>query len=163
MKRLFIIRHAKSSWRDSNLTDFDRPLNLRGQNDAPFMGEQLRLKEIRPDLILSSPAIRAKSTAQVIGGKLAYTEEIVFDRDIYEATLNTLLTVVNNIDNEYETVFLFGHNPGFTHLVEYLSNEIIGNLPTCGVVGIAFDFDDWAMISSNTGNVFLYDYPKKYQ
>lgn len=163
MKNLYIIRHAKSSWKDASLTDFERPLNKRGDNDAPFMGQVLKNKGILPDLIISSPATRAKSTSSIIAQEIAYSGEILLDKRIYEASSSELLQLVNGIEDKYSSVFIFGHNPGFTYLAESLSGEYFGNIPTCGVVGISFDFEEWAMISSDTGSVFLYDFPKNHQ
>jgi len=163
LKRLYIIRHAKSSWGDSNLKDFDRPLNKRGSTDAPLMGEVLRTAKVEADLIISSPAKRAITTAKIIAEAIDYKKAIEDKKEVYGADTQIMLNVVNQIDNKIKTLFIFGHNPTFTYFAEMLSEVNIGNLPTTGIVGIEFDFDDWALVSSNTGNCFYYDYPKNHK
>lgn len=161
MKELFIIRHAKSSWKDSSMRDFDRPLNDRGKKDAPNMGDRLMMKNIKPDLIVSSPANRAKTTANIIAEKVQYgSDKIQYNADIYGASVAEMIKLINRLDDRHQRVFLFGHNPTFTELAEELSNEHFGNLPTCGIVGLQFEFDSWELISSGTGDLLMYDYPK---
>ena len=104
MKKLFLIRHAKSSWEDFNLDDFDRPLNNRGEKDAPFMGKLLKKKKPKPDLIISSPALRTKLTAQIMAKEIGYDDKIVFDKTIYEAPLSNLKRAINNIDNSFNSI-----------------------------------------------------------
>lgn len=161
MKKLYIIRHAKSSWKDLMLNDFERPLNKRGENDAPFMGKLLKEKDVFPDAILSSPALRAKTTAQKIAQEINFSKEIIYDRKIYEASVQTLKSVVKSIDDKYSTVFLFGHNPG----LKMLAKSIVGfegNIPTCGIVEVEFDCKKWSDISSKNAKMISFEYPKKY-
>lgn len=156
-----MIRHAKSSWKDLSLDDFDRPLNKRGQRDAPFMGKVLKKLHVQPDIILSSPALRAKTTAEIIAKKVKYVDEILFIDDIYEASAITLHRVLTKIDDEKGTAFLFAHNPALNELVE----EYVGvneNIPTCGVVGIEFDARSWSEISELNAKLISFDYPKNY-
>ncbi|MEX2380592.1 MAG: histidine phosphatase family protein, partial [Vicingaceae bacterium] len=132
-KKLYIIRHAKSAWNSPTLKDFDRPLNDRGLNDAPSMGRRLSERKILPDLIIASEANRAQTTARLIAKELNYPEsDIQFTKDIYHASIKKMIQIINQIDNQYNTVFLFGHNPTFTELAEYLTDEAYGTLPTCG-------------------------------
>lgn len=156
-KTLYIARHAKSSWEDMSLSDFERPLNKRGKRDAPFMAELLKDKDINPELILSSPAKRAKKTAkhyhETLGGKLQ------FDEDIYEASSMTLLTLVQEAFTHYNSVMIVGHNPGFTSLNDMLSDKPIFNIPTAGVVGILFEDE----VAPQKGKQLFFEYPKKYQ
>lgn len=162
MTKLYIIRHAKSSWKDLKLDDFERPLNKRGEKDAPVMGERLKNKKILPDIILSSPAKRAKITAEVIANKVHYDKKIIFKPDIYEADKNTLKKIVNNIDDIYNTAFLVGHNPGLNELAEYY----VGyeeNLPTCGILGIEFTCNHWKECNADNARLIFVDYPKKVQ
>ena len=163
MKELFIIRHAKSSWSDPGLSDFDRPLNSRGENDAPFMGDILTDRGFFADGIYSSTANRAITTARVIAEHTAYKGQIIKKDSFYHASASDLLKEINRFDDAFNRVFMFGHNPGFTYLAEQLTNEGFGNVPTCGIVGVRFDFDSWALISSGTGDNFYYGYPKKYK
>lgn len=162
MKKLYIIRHAKSSWEDTALDDFERPLNKRGKADAPFMGSKLHEKKVMPDIILSSPAARAKTTAEIIAHKVKYSKEIVFNEDIYEATESTLHKIVTKIADKNSTLFLLGHNPSLNELAEYYIhfNE---NIPTCGVVEIEFDCDSWSEISAKNAKLLSFDFPKKYK
>lgn len=161
MKQLFIIRHAKSDWGDLDLKDFDRPLNHRGHKNAPEMVERLVAKNIRPDIIVSSPALRALTTAKYFaaGWKLDH-HQLNTDPSIYEASTNTLLNVINQFDNQFDSIALFGHNPALTDLLNYLTNEYIANMPTCSTAIIEFPFDDWKLISGSTGELVLFDYPK---
>lgn len=161
MKELFLIRHAKSSWTNGQLKDFDRPLNERGKAAAPEMGMRLASKGIIPDLIISSSANRATSTALLISNEFHEKIKIIEESKLYHASTFLLLEIVNNIPDTFERIFIVGHNPGLTDFAEYLSNEQFGNLPTAAVVGIRFEFDFWSLISSSTGELIHYDYPKK--
>ncbi len=162
MKKLYIIRHAKSSWDDSGLSDFERPLNKRGEKDAPFMTKKLKEKGVSADIIISSPALRAKTTAKIIAEELLLSKKIVYDENIYEASPDTLHEIIKNIDNKYNSVILFGHNPGLNMLMDSLVN-IYNNIPTCGVVEIDFKCDKWSEISSLNSKLISFDYPKKYK
>jgi len=140
MKTLYLVRHAKSYWGDQSLKDFDRPLNKRGQRDAPFIGNMLKEKKLEAELVISSPAKRAKKTAQEIAEKLGYPEKrILFNEELYEASLNDILELIKNIDEKYSVVMIFGHNPGLTLLNNNISNLYIDNIPTCGVVALSTD------------------------
>lgn len=163
MKELFVIRHAKSSWADAGLSDHDRPLNNRGIGDAPLMGSILRAKEYTPDLIISSTANRAQSTAKIIARELACEAMLTYESAIYEASHMSLLQLVNKLDDQYNRVYLVGHNPGFTYLAEKLTDVYFGNIPTCGIVGIRFAFENWKLVSAGTGENFYYDFPKNHK
>src|SRR5690349_21699881 len=137
MKTLYIIRHAKSNWDNPEVSDYDRPLNERGKRDAPRMGKRLKEKNIRPELLLSSPAKRAFSTAKRIARVLQYaTEKIKTDKRLYHADEETLLSVIQGIKDKHDVVMLFSHNPGVTDFVNSLMDDEmdIDNIPTCGVV-----------------------------
>ena len=160
MKTLYLIRHGKSSWANQSLQDFDRPLNHRGERDVPFMGKRLREYDT-PDLILSSSANRAISTARIIAGKVGYAEaRILEDETMYLASEKTLLSIIREIDNQYKTVMLFGHNPGFTMLANDLTNYFVENIPTCGVFCITFNIERWQQVGLGNGTVAFFDYPK---
>ena len=159
-KELIIIRHAKSDWENANLKDFDRTLNKRGKANAPEMAHRLLKEGIIPQLIISSPAVRALTTAKFFADtwQIPLTE-INQEPTIYEASVKTLLKVVNQFDNRFDKIAMFGHNPGFTDLVNYFGGHI-DNMPTCSVAILKFPFNDWAMISEGTGKISLFDYPK---
>ena len=161
MKTLFLIRHAKSSWDDATLADKDRPLNDRGRRDAPKMGERLAKREVKPDLILSSPAVRALSTAEIIAEKLdCRRTDIVVTERLYAADVDDLLDVIHHLGDEVECVMLFGHNPELTELAHRLSGEI-ARMPTCAVAEFTFDAKSWARIDTIKPAEVLLDYPKK--
>lgn len=158
-KQLFMIRHAKSDWGNAGLRDFDRPLNQRGKANAPEMAQRLVKQAIRPDLVVSSPALRAITTANFFAEVWEIPrQQIQQVQTIYEANVKTLLAIVNNFDNGYDRIAMFGHNPGLTDLVNYLGGHL-DNLVTCGVIVLEFPFADWQLVSGGTGRVVHYDYP----
>jgi phosphohistidine phosphatase len=162
MKTLYIIRHAKSSWDDIGLADFDRPLNERGKTDAPRMGKRLKEKNIHPELMLSSPAKRALSTCKKIAEVLHYPESsIKTDRKLYHASPEEIFEVLRSIKNQVNNVMLFGHNPGLTEFVNEITDDFsLNNLPTCGVVALSFDMRTWKELQHSSGKLLFYDYPK---
>ena len=164
MKRLFLIRHAKSSWKHHELEDFDRPLNGRGKRDAPFMGQWLRDQGVKPDLIVSSPAVRALTTARKMAQELGYPlGQIREDHRIYEASTGTLLRVVRELPEHADIALLFGHNPGFTWLANDLTGEDLENVPTAGIVHVNFELKTWSEVDKGTGRMISFDFPKKYR
>jgi len=160
MKKLYIIRHAKSSWSDEKLDDFERPLNKRGKENAPMMGARLGERGVMPDIIISSPAKRAKTTAEIIAKEIGYKKKILFDENIYEASVDKLSKILRMIDDKNRTVFLVGHNPSLNELAYKLAgfNE---NIPTCGIVEIEFKCRKWAEIAPANAKLVMFDYPKK--
>lgn len=164
MKRLYLVRHAKSSWKDATLEDFDRPLNKRGKQDAPLMGKLFKSHyKLSPDLIVSSPAKRAAKTAKVIAKEIGFPKkQIVYEGAIYEAGVPPLLSVIRKIDDSADQVMLFGHNPGLTMLAEYLIGVVVDNIPTCGIFCIDFDVDSWKEVGEGRGKEVFFDYPKKH-
>jgi phosphohistidine phosphatase len=157
------MRHAKSDWNGYYVSDFERTLNKRGLKAAPLMGEVLNAK-ISPDLIVSSPATRAKMTAEAVAQKLGYPQEkIAFVERIYEASAADLLRIIHRLPQEAEEVLMVGHNPGMTELINALSEDFrVENLPTAGVVGLMFDLQQWSQIAPKKGKVLFFEYPKKY-
>lgn len=163
MKHLILVRHAKSSWKDSGVEDHDRTLARRGERDAPFMAKIFRDKKMNVDLMISSTAIRALSTAQEFAQRLDYKKEkIQKASELYLAELEELVDFVRNLDDENKTVMMFGHNPGFTWLANALTNDSIENIPTCGIVAIDFRVSSWKEISSGSGTIRFFEYPKMY-
>ena len=162
MKRLILIRHAKSSWNNPGLTDFDRPLNKRGKRDAPVMGKRLKNRDVKPDLIISSPAKRALKTARIIAEEIGYPKvKIVTHASIYGEGMSALLELIRNLDDSHNRVIMFGHNPDFTMLAEHLTDHRVGNMPTCGIFCVDFEVDSWKQISERKGLFVFFDYPKK--
>ena len=162
MKTLTLVRHAKSSWRDTVLSDRERPLNKRGTRDAPIMGRRAVDAGIRPSLIVSSPAVRAWTTAMVFATELGYPIEFLQrEDDIYLASLDSLLDVVASQDAGFNNLMLFGHNPGLTDFANYLSPGLTSNLPTAGIVSVQFEREDWQLYEKPKTELLVYDYPKK--
>ncbi len=159
---LTLVRHAKSSWSNDNLNDFDRPLNDRGLKTAPLMGRRLSDANYTVDIIISSPAVRAITTASIIANEIGFDPlQIMQDADIYEASLATLVKLITHLDDNYSSVMLVGHNPGFTVLCNLLSSAKIDSMPTCSLAQIQFDVDSWSAISEHIGELMKFDYPKK--
>jgi phosphohistidine phosphatase len=161
MKTLFLIRHAKSSWDDTALPDKDRPLHDRGKRDATKMGERLAKRDVKPDLILSSPATRALETAETIAKKLDYRrKDIVVDDRLYAVETDDLLDVIHKLGDKLKRVMLFGHNPELTELAHRLSSEIT-HMPTCAAAEFTFDAKSWSHIGKVKPAKVALDYPKK--
>jgi phosphohistidine phosphatase len=161
VKRLTLIRHAKSSWAEPNASDFDRELNQRGADNAPEMGRRLQARGCRPDAIVSSPARRAMTTATIFAGEIDFAEEnITTDRRIYEASVGDLVAVSRGLDDAWNHVVLFGHNPGFTYFANLLADAEIQNIPTCGVVDIECDIASWSELKEGCGRLREFDFPK---
>ena len=161
-KTLTIVRHAKSSWKDEGLADRDRPLNRRGERDAPRMGHRIQDAAIRPSLIVSSPAKRAWTTAKLIAAEIGYPREFLQrEPHLYLASVDTILDVLVAQDAGFSSIMLVGHNPGLTSFANYLVPGLTDNLPTCGVVSVEFEHPDWSLYSLPELRLTLHDYPKK--
>ncbi len=163
MKTLYIVRHAKSSWKNPSLSDWERPLNNRGSRDAPFMGKRLAEHGINPEIMISSPAARALMTARVVAEQIGYAPSAIHtEKRLYAAGLGDALQVIKQLKDGLETVMIFGHNPAFTDLVDYITGDSIGNLPTCGICAVTFDLSSWQSVAPGTGTILFFDYPKKH-
>lgn len=162
MKTLTLVRHAKSSWKDTRLSDRERPLNKRGKRDAPVMGKRMIEHGIRPSLIISSPARRAWSTAKIIAAQISYPIEFLQREDgLYLASLDEILDIILAQDNRFNNLMVVGHNPGMTDFANFLSPGLTNNLPTAGVVSVQIDQDDWNLYERPSTDLLVYDYPKK--
>ena len=160
MKTLYLARHAKSSWKNPELSDIERPLNKRGKRDAPYIGNLLKEKGVKPDILISSSAVRARKTAVAVAEKIGFPKsKILIDENIYESSSTGLLKIIQGLDDNYNSVMMFGHNPAFTMLNNYLTDRHIDNIPTCGVVGINFN-SSWKKVGSESGKTFFFIYPK---
>ena len=161
MKTLTLVRHAKSSWKDTSLADRDRPLNKRGKRDAPEMGRRIAAAGIRPSLIVSSPAVRAWTTAKIIANEIGYPREFLQrDSALYLASVNGILDVIVSQDPGFNNLMLVGHNPGFTDFANYLVPGLTNNMPTAGVVSVELDTDDWSLYDKPDVTLLLHDFPK---
>lgn len=160
-KQLYIIRHAKSDWA-FRVSDFDRPLNDRGFLDAPKMAERIATPPLIPQFLISSPAKRALTTAQIFAEVFNYpNRQIATERSLYEASVEEILSVINELDDDYERIALFAHNPGISETASFLSRDEYVNLPTCGIVILHFEeINHWAEVSAGMGTITDYLYPK---
>lgn len=161
MKKLLLIRHAKSDWADTNLTDFNRPLNPRGLRDSVAMAQHISMQKLVPEKLVSSPALRALTTCELMAKEWhKELDHIELNPTIYEANVQSLLKIVNGFGDEDEYVALFGHNNGITDLAVYLTDADLFNIPTCGIALIEFPLESWKMVSKQTGDLLMYDFPK---
>ena len=161
MKTLFIVRHAKSSWDDPLQSDFDRPLNERGKKDAPKMAKRLADKKFDVEVFISSPAKRAKRTAQHFMEAFdAKEKDLILNNILYEASPQAFFASVAAIDDKFETAAIFSHNPGITAFVNMLTDHMIPNMPTCAVFGVKVHTDSWKDFKDAKKEVLLFDYPK---
>jgi phosphohistidine phosphatase len=162
MKTLTLVRHAKSSWKDGSLSDRERPLNKRGKRDAPVMGKRIVEAGIRPSLIISSPAVRAWTTAKIFAKALTYPVEFLQREDgLYLASLDNLLDAIATQDAGFNNLMLIAHNPGLTDFANYLVPGLTSNVPTTGVVSVELECDDWMLYDRPKTELVIYDYPKK--
>ncbi len=150
MKRLLILRHAKSSWSDASLDDWQRPLNERGLRDAPRVGELLRDRSLVPDLIITSDAIRARTTAQAVAKAAGYAGELLVEPSLYHATPDEVIAVLNGVSDTARSVMIVGHNPGLEGVVEQLTGEAHG-LATAALVQIAVPIERWGELDNAAG------------
>ena len=161
MKTLLLVRHAKSSWNDLTLSDFDRPLNGRGKEDAPQMAARIKDKKIKIDLFVSSPAKRAKKTANIF--MEIYNENkknLVLIPSLYEASLLNFYNAIEIMDDKYNNIALFSHNPGITEFASSLTDFKIDNIPTSGVVAISIQVKKWIDFKSAHKELLFFDFPK---
>ncbi len=161
MKQLFLFRHAKSSWDNGNLSDFERPLNHRGISDIPNMAKVLLKKNEVIDHLFCSSAARTVATL------LGYSQSLHFKagqqslhKNLYLASVRELLHYVNTADDNWQSVALIGHNPGLTDFCEYLTNASVFNIPTCGIAKITFQLSDWSLVSAGLGKLEYLEFPK---
>ncbi len=160
MKTLYIFRHAKSSWDNPNLADFERPLNERGKKTMPLMGKVMIKSNFQPELILSSPAVRAKETADLLKISANLDVEVRLDERIYEASPQSLIEVVSGLNESAKSAMLVGHNPGLEGLIKLLTGEIQA-MPTAGLAVIDFDTENWQEVTSETGRLRTVIRPKE--
>lgn len=164
MKTLYILRHAKSSWEFAQLDDRDRPLNNRGRADAQRMGQELANRHVSPDLIISSPAVRALATATLVGKELSYgPDQIVVKDQVYAAGKQGLLEVVQQAPATAEVLLLVGHNESLSDFANLLSPENLPRLPTAGVAALQFTCDAWQNINRTNASLLFFDIPKNYR
>jgi len=158
---LLLVRHAKSSWSNTSLADFDRPLNKRGVLNAPLMGQRIREYGLHLDAIITSTAERAQETSKLIAKEMAYEiEDIDLESDLYHASREVFINILSKQQNR--NIAMVGHNPGIQDFSYWLSSEPTVNFPTCGVIHISFSLDNWTKIFKNSGKAMRFEYPKMF-
>jgi phosphohistidine phosphatase len=160
-KILYLVRHAKSSWDDPSLADRDRPLSQRGLNSAPDMGRRLAEQGHKPDLVISSPATRALTTAKKIAKEIdCDISKIITDESLYFSGTRSVVNMLEGLDDAYEKVMIVGHNPAMTSLLNILCDSPVDNMPTCAIAVLGFDTESWSELSMTDGELLSYDFPK---
>lgn len=161
MKTLILIRHAKSSWDQIGLADFDRPLNERGKKDAPEMASRLKEKGIELDHLISSPAKRARKTAKYFAEEFGFKkDDIKLIDELYGATRSVFSKIVSEIEDKNNAVALFSHNPGITEFASSLTNVRVDDMPTCAVFALQIETENWKDFSGAEKKFLFFDYPK---
>lgn len=162
MKRLGLLRHAKSSWDSPAATDFDRPLNKRGERDAPRMGALLAERGVKPDTIISSAAARARTTAQLAGKELGFEAGDIRETEaLYHASAGNMLAVLDDMAANADEVILVGHNPGITTLANRIADARIDNLPTAAFFYVEADIDSWSGLIDKPGKLLFFASPRQ--
>lgn len=157
---LYLLRHAKSSWKDDSLRDFDRPLKGRGRDAAKQIGKRLASEKPHPEMVICSPAARTRETADIVLKHAKLKADMTFDERIYEASLRDLLSVVAGISEGKQVALMIGHNPGLEELVAYLSGEH-RRMPTCAVAKIRLDVASWKDVRADVGTLEWFITPKE--
>jgi len=163
MKKLYLIRHAKSDWSVASQNDFERGLNTRGEKAIVTMANVLHERGIIPDLILSSSATRAQLTAQGLVTHIAYTEKIKYLDALYFADPLEIIDMIKEINDKYETVFIVGHNPETTELTDLMVDDYIDNVPTLGIVALNVPIKHWKKFKPEKAKLDFYIYPKMFK
>lgn len=161
MKTLLLARHAKSDWNSPAANDFERPLNQRGQQDAPLMASYLKQCGYSIGQIISSDALRAMQTAEHYRQCLKPGRDLISYHDLYLASLASIVYLVQHIASSESTVMLVGHNPGMTEALNYYSTEPVDDMPTCSVGIIQFDINHWQDAAQYAGMLLGFEYPKR--
>lgn len=161
MRTLLLVRHAKSSWAEPGLGDFDRPLNDRGKRDAPEMARRIRKKNISVDLLVSSPAKRASKTARLFAEELSINpDQIKYVPELYLAGTAEFIRAIKFIDDSYNTIAIFSHNPGITEFANSLTSVRVDEMPTCAVYALTGDSNSWKTFMEGNKQFLFFDYPK---
>lgn len=165
MKKLYFVRHAKAVQENIGLTDFDRPLTEKGAMDAQLISSLLHKEKVVPHLIISSPAVRALSTAAIFARNLHYPLSAVrLEDSLYESSVDNYLKHLHLTEDKHQTVFLFAHNPTITEAANLFIDDFIENIPTCGVTGLSFEVDSWKQLDKSAkGTLMLFDFPKNHK
>ncbi|MFI5144565.1 MAG: SixA phosphatase family protein [Ignavibacteria bacterium] len=163
MKTLYLVRHAKSSWKHTDLKDIERPLKKRGKKNADFMSKLLNKGKNVPDILISSPAVRAYNTAVIFAENFGIDEkDIIKNEKLYMADYDDFISVIEEIPGKINKTMLFSHNPGLTYFASTLGKTDIDNIPTCGIIRLDFDCEMWSEIKTDNCKLIFFEFPKKY-
>jgi phosphohistidine phosphatase len=161
MKTLILVRHAKSSWESTAVTDFDRPLNERGKKDAPVMAKKLKAQGIEIDAFISSPARRAKKTAKIFAEEFGKKKKsIIYISSLYNANAKDFYDVIQGIDDKFKTIAIFAHNPSITEFANILSTKIVDNMPTSSFYAVSSPVKKWIEFKDAEKTFLFFDFPK---
>ncbi len=164
IKTLYLIRHAKSNWKDETQWDFMRGLSKRGLNDLETMGSYMSLQKIKPDLILSSCALRTQITADTLAEKTEYSDRIIYMDELYLTRPEMVLNVLSTQEDCYKSIFFIGHNPALTELVNRFINDKFTKFPTLGIFALKLDIDSWNKIDEvHNAEVDFFIFPKQFK
>lgn len=162
MKTVYLVRHAKSDWANSTILDIERPLNARGYSNANSMSLLFKNKQNNPELIITSPAVRAISTALIFARNIGYDSNLIsIQKELYESTIKDYLSVVTHTDEQYQSLMLFGHNPSISNFAVSLCNSLPAEMSTCAIAGMRFDCKKWGDLKTVKGELFFFEFPKK--
>ena len=162
MRKLILVRHCKSSWSDLSLSDYDRPLNARGKNDGMIMSKYLSEKFKNIDMLLSSSSNRTKLTSEFFINRMKFKNKKFTDR-LYHASEFDIINILKSLENKINSILIIGHNPGFTELVNFLSDINLYNLPTTGIVVFNLRISNWSDIDKNIGEIEIIKFPKHFK
>ncbi len=164
IKTLYLIRHAKSSWKDGRKWDFMRGLNKRGLHDLETMSSYMGLRKIKPDIILSSCALRAQLTADTLAEKIQYSDRIHYMGELYLTRVEMALNVLSTQEDEHESIFFIGHNPVLTELVNMFINDDFTKFPTLGIFALKLDIDSWKeIVKVRNAEIDFFIFPKQFK
>ena len=163
MKTLYLIRHAKSGWSKPDTRDFERTLSKRGKKDINTIGSYLALRGVNPDLILSSCALRAQETSDLLSQKIHFSGVTYYLEELYLTSLDVIQEIIMIQENDVESMFVIGHNPQLHELANLLTDEHISKFPSLGVVAINFDIESWSEISEVKGDLDFFIFPKQFK
>jgi phosphohistidine phosphatase len=160
MKKIIVLRHAKSSWKDLSLGDFHRPLNGRGKTDGPIMSRYLSKKIDCIDYLHSSSSVRTFETSKFFISKIEF-KNIKYDDNLYHGSGQSIISFIKNYPDQYNSVMIIAHNPGLTNLINMITHINLDNFPTTGIANIDFDCDSWNNISIENSNLVDLKFPKQ--
>ena len=160
MKKLIIVRHSKSSWKDLSLSDFNRPLNGRGKSDGPLMADYLKSKINKIDYLHSSSSVRTFETSKYFINQIQFGK-VEYDDSLYHSSATSILNMIMSYSDNYQSSMIIAHNPGLTNLINNITNISLDNLPTTGIVEIEFNCDRWSKISYENSDLVDLKFPKQ--